>query len=261
MRSRKIITKKFFVVIGLVTILSSTIFVSVKGEAREKAIVRGYVEVNTKLNVRKEPSTSSEILKKLEPGDIVEIIGENDNFYNISVNVDGIEKEAYAAKDYIKIPEKDAELYELEAAAVISNNKSSDDRNYNMALACEKLNGLTLEPEEKFDWYGENGVGNASAENGFKRAPVIIEGVSVMGEGGGVCQVSTAMYNCILDLGIIPTEIYHHSITSSYVEKGKDATVAYNSKNFKFENTLDYTIEFETFTEGGRVIVLAFKKL
>ena len=220
-------------------------------------ISKGYVKVTSTLNARESPDLKSKSLAKLEPGTIVEVEEDINDFYKIKISVDGKTEEAYAYKEYIAIPSE--ENKELISAAVITKKGSSENRNYNMTLACKKLNGLTLKPGEEFNWYGENGVGKANEENGFKQAPIIVNKQTTMGYGGGVCQVSTALYNCIYNLDIKPDELHHHSLESTYVKKGMDATVAYPSKNFRFTNSKDYTIEFEAFTEGSRVIILAYK--
>ena len=104
-------------------------------------------------------------------------------------------------------------------------------------------------------------VGPASEENGYKKANIILNGKYVKGFGGGVCQVSTAVYNCIYKIGIEPTEHHNHSKASSYVEKGMDATVAYPNKNFVFINTCEYPIMFEAYTDEGQVVIVAYKAL
>ena len=228
---------------------------SIKAAERQTQI--GYVDVKSSLRVRKEASLESRVLDKLSKGELVTVRGEEGDFLKISFNKDGKEKTGYVYSQYITIPEKEG--YELISAAVITSKKSSKNRKFNMALACEKLNGLTLEPEEQFDWYGKNGVGQANKANGFKKAKVIMNKKYVEGYGGGVCQVSTTLYNCIYNLGIKPDEIHHHSLPSSYVKKGMDATVAYPSKNFKFTNPFDYKIEFEAFSEGEKVVILCYK--
>ena len=82
-----------------------------------------------------------------------------------------------------------------------------------------------------------------------------------MGYGGGVCQVSTAVYNCIYKIGILPTQHHHHTLESSYVAKGMDATVSFPGKNFVFTNTKDYAITFFAYTDGPQVVVEAYKIL
>lgn len=263
MESRRVVTKKIFLVMMLCVVVSSLFSTNViaKGEeVNQNCFAEGYANVTSSLNVRKKPSTKSKVLDKLYPGDVVKIVGKKNDFYKVKLKIGKKWTVGYVAKKYVKIPKKVKKGYKLISAAVITARSSSQNRNYNMSLACKKLNGLSLKPEEKFEWYGKNGVGPANKENGFKEAPVIINKKVEMGYGGGVCQVSTALYNCIYKLKIKPDELHHHSLKSSYVPEGMDATVSYPSKNFRFTNTKKYTIKFQAFAKGGKVTILAYKK-
>lgn len=252
--------KKLLILVALVSIISNTI-VAVAGNNTKVPEVKAYVKVQTVLNLREGPSTKTKIISKLKPGEIIVVEKTVDGWSKVKLE-DGTD--GYVSSEYIVIPEKEAQ-YELVSAAVITSSSSSKNRNFNMAKACESIDGLTLEPNEEFNWYGDKDtdavVGSASQENGYKKANIIVGGKYVQGYGGGVCQVSTAVYNCIYKLDIEPTELHHHSLKSSYVEEGMDATVAYPYKNFVFSNTKDYTIMFEAYSEEGQVVILAYKVL
>lgn len=258
MVSRKISNKKIFLLgIIITSVIVMILSTNVKGEEIQSKI--GYVNIKSNLRIRQEPSTKSKVIGHLKAGDLVEIQNEEDDFYQIVFEEDGQQRIGFVYKQYVTIAGKEG--YELISAAVIISKNSSENRKFNMSLACEKLNGLVLEPGEQFDWYGENGVGKANKANGFKEATVIQNRQYVKGYGGGVCQVSTALYNCIYHLDIKPDEIHHHSLPSSYVVKGMDATVAYPSKNFKFTNSKEYSLEFEAFADGEKVVILCFKEI
>lgn len=253
--------KKILVlVVAVVFVLSSFCTFEVKA-ANDQAQVLAYVKVASSLNVRNEPSTRNNKISVLKPGDIVSVKEEGKEWTKIELS-DG--KEGYVASQYIVIPDKDINDYELISAAVITS-KSSKNRDFNLSKACQKINGLVFEPGSEFNWYGREGVepvvGKANKANGFKLANIISGGKYVQGYGGGVCQVSTAVYNCINKLDIVPTEHHHHSLKSSYVEEGMDATVSYPNKNFVFENTKDYSIMFEAYSEKGQVVIAAYKVL
>lgn len=226
---------------------------------------KAFVKVQNTLNLREGPSTRCKSLLKLKPGDILNVVEELENGWAKVKTETG--DEGYVSSEYIVIPDIDTAQYELISVAVITATNSSKNRNFNMAKACEEINGMVLDTGDEFNWYGdkERGidavVGPASKENGYKKANIILGGKYVPGYGGGVCQVSTAVYNCIYKIGISPTEHHHHSKASSYVEKGMDATVSYPNKNFAFVNTLDYAIMLDAYSEGGQVIVLAYKVL
>lgn len=225
---------------------------------------RGYVRTKTgeSLNIRERPDASSKVLTQLGQGTIVRVVRKEDDFYRVVFQQEDKWQVGYATEELIEVSCKDILDYELIAVAVITANNSSDDRNYNLSLACAKLDRTVLKPDEKFDWYGDNGVGIADEKHGFKKATVLEHGQPVIGQGGGVCQVSTALYNCLLklDLRIPEGGVYHHSKPSSYVAKGMDATVDYASgKSLIFYNNKDYSIYIEAYSEGGQVVVCLYK--
>lgn len=252
--------KKLAILLVLLMTISSTLVVTA---GNSKNQTKAYVKVTTKLNLREGPSTNCKVLSKLKPGEVIIVENSTDNGWSKVKLEDGTE--GYVSNDYMVIPDIDLEEHELISAAVITSTNSSENRNFNMAKACEAINGMVLKPGDEFNWYGDEDtqavVGSASKANGYKKATVISGGKYVQGYGGGVCQVSTAVYNCIYKLDIKPTEHHHHSLQSSYVEKGMDATVSYPNKNFVFSNTLDYSIMLEAYTDGGQVIILVYKVL
>lgn len=243
-----------------------------------------YVDVETVLNFRTEPSMEGEIIDQLSPYTLVDILSEDVDGWTY-IQYHG--QKGYVATRYLTIArygngylDENEEIekmnYELIAEAEITAPKSSENRNFNMARACEKIDGLELYPGDVFAWYdvdkdydighikSKGKVGPASKENGYKQANIISGGKYVKGYGGGVCQVSTALYNCIYKLDITPIEHHHHTLASSYVEEGMDATVAYsddqtNRKNFVFANMEDYGIRFMAYTSGSTVVVKAYK--
>lgn len=259
MKNRKnILVTVVTTLLTLAVLMQSSLNAFANGEFKANA----YVNVQSTLNLRQKPSTNSKVILKLKPGDLLEA-EELKNGWSKVILEDGTE--GFVKTDYIVKVEQDLNKYELISVAVINNPSSPKNRNFNMAKACEKINGLVLETGDEFNWYGTNGedgvVGCASKENGYKEANIIVGKKYVKGYGGGVCQVSTAVYNCIYKLDIKPTEHHHHSLQSSYVEKGMDATVAWPSKNFVFSNTKDYSIMFEAYTNKGQVVIAAYKVL
>lgn len=261
MKHRKKILLTQIVVLTTMLVLFIAGTTMAASDYREKA----YVNVRTSLNLREQPTTKSNVIGKLTPGELVTLLQgnvETDSWVEVATQ-DG--EKGYVSTKYLKMPRMNQEDYEVVSVAVITAESSSENRNFNMAKACESLNGMIMFSGDKFDWYGEYGVGEASLERGYKKATVISGGKYVTGEGGGVCQVSTALYNCIYKLGIEPDELHHHSKTSSYVAKGMDATVAYSDnkdymKDFVFTNTLDYTLIFEAYADGPQVVVVAYKE-
>jgi len=130
-------------------------------------------------------------------------------------------------------------------------NASNTSRTKNIALSAKAINGTLLMPGDVFSF--NEVVGPRSREQGYQDAPVIFNGELVEGVGGGVCQVSSTIYNAVLlsDLKIV--ERVKHSIPSTYVPKGQDATVSFGVLDFKFQNDFPNPIYIETFTKGNQM--------
>lgn len=112
---------------------------------------------------------------------------------------------------------------------------SSSNRRHNIELATSHINGKILAPGEVFSY--NDTVGPREPRLGFRDAPTYQDGQVVPGPGGGICQVSTTLYNAVLrSPGIKIVERSHHSMPVHYVPAGCDATVAYGSLDFKFRN-------------------------
>ncbi|MDV3426765.1 MAG: VanW family protein [Bacillota bacterium] len=112
---------------------------------------------------------------------------------------------------------------------------SSSGRATNLKVAAASINGTVLMPGETFSF--NNTIGSTTPDKGYKLAPVIINNEHEMGYGGGVCQIATTLYNAILRANLKVTERHHHSLPSSYVKLGMDATVASPYLDFKFTNS------------------------
>lgn len=119
-------------------------------------------------------------------------------------------------------------------------DKEEINRNTNIKLAAEKLDGVMLEPDQVFSF--NQVVGPRSRERGYKKAPEIIEGEFVDGVGGGICQVSSTLYNTVLLAGLEIVSRTNHSQPVRYVPLGRGATIYYDQIDFKFKNTSDYPI-------------------
>ena len=124
---------------------------------------------------------------------------------------------------------------------------SSEARKSNVELATRKISGLKLYPEEEFSFNAQ--VGERTAKNGFKTAYIIQDGEFVEGVGGGVCQVSSTLYNCALLAGLTITCVSPHSLGVSYVAPSFDAMVSSGS-DFRFVNTLSAPITIKMKADG-----------
>ncbi len=124
-------------------------------------------------------------------------------------------------------------------------------RSTNIRLAASRTSDILLMPGETLSY--NKATGNRTVANGYKNAPVIVQGVVQEGVGGGVCQVSTTLYNATLYAGLEYVELRNHSIPSSYVSKGRDATVADGSIDFVFKNNLNHPIYIKNYVSGNTV--------
>jgi len=108
------------------------------------------------------------------------------------------------------------------------------NRNINIALACKALTGTVVRPGATFSF--NNTLGYTSEAKGYKVAGILVNGQPDTGLGGGICQVSSTLYNAVLKAGMKIVERHAHSAEVGYVPKGQDATVNYGSLDFKFQN-------------------------
>jgi vancomycin resistance protein YoaR len=135
---------------------------------------------------------------------------------------------------------------------------SSKARLKNIQLANEALNKAIVQSGDIFSF--NDVVGPRTADRGYQEAPIIIDEEKEMGIGGGVCQVSTTLYNAVLAGGLEIIERHQHSAEVGYIELGRDATVSYGGYDLKFKNTLPYPIKFQAGlgkdTESIKIIVI-----
>ena len=94
----------------------------------------------------------------------------------------------------------------------------------NIAIAAALVDGITLQPYGEFSFNAT--VGRRTEEAGFQQAKIIANGEYVLGVGGGVCQVSTTLYNAALKAGLTVTEFHAHSLQVGYVQPSRDAMVS-----------------------------------
>ena len=123
-------------------------------------------------------------------------------------------------------------------------------RTGNITLAASKISGTTLNPHEEFSFNAT--VGKRTAEHGFFEATVIQNGVFTKGIGGGVCQVSTTLFNAALTAGMQITESKNHSLSISYVPPSLDAMVSEYS-DLKFVNPYDFPVYILSEVEGETI--------
>ncbi len=118
---------------------------------------------------------------------------------------------------------------------------SNYNRSTNIALATNSVNGYVLMPGETFSY--NSTVGQRTAARGYKEAGVYVNGEVTTGIGGGICQVSSTIYNAVLLSNLEVTERLNHTFIPSYVPAGQDATVSWGYPDFKFKNNRNYPIK------------------
>ena len=128
---------------------------------------------------------------------------------------------------------------------------SNKDRTKNLELAASKINGKIISPGEEFSYNAI--VGARTIEAGYKEAKIYSNGKVIDGLGGGICQLSSTLYNSVFSANLDITERHSHQFLTSYVKEGRDATVVYGVKDFKFKNNRSFPIKIETKVNSGVV--------
>lgn len=138
----------------------------------------------------------------------------------------------------------------------LSINEYNQNRIYNMQKTAEAISTI-IKPNEEFNWFKI--VGIANHKNGYKIAKIIESGKMILGYGGGICQVTTTLYQALLKTNLKILEKHSHSKSVEYIQKGKDATVSFPNKNFRFLNNTNNNIMIESTVKDGIVKVNIYK--
>lgn len=134
---------------------------------------------------------------------------------------------------------------------------SMRDRTTNLTIASAALNNVVIKPGQEFSF--NKVVGARTPAKGYKKAIIFSGGGQVMGYGGGVCQVSTTVYQAAKKAGLQITERHSHSQRISYAKLGNDATVSYGSKDFRFKNNQGANIYIKTSISGGALSISFYR--
>ncbi len=147
-----------------------------------------------------------------------------------------------------------AEIREKEIGSYITYFKENNkERSHNIVLAAEAINNNVVFPGERFSF--NNIVGKRTKERGYKRAPVIVKGELAEDIGGGICQVSSTLYNAVELKGVQIIERYSHSRSVPYVPPGRDATVSWYGPDFVFKNNYRQPILIRASADEGKMII------
>lgn len=185
-------------------------------------------------------------------------------------NVNGIDF-AISMEDAKKMLEEDKEEYSIPLKITIADKTVNDlgedafpnvlgtfttrydasnkNRSNNISLASEKIDGTVIMPGETFSY--NQTVGKRTIDAGYKEAGAYAGGKVVQEVGGGICQVSSTLYNAVLYANLEIVDRSNHYFETSYVDPGRDATVSWGSVDFKFKNNRKYPIKIEAISKNG----------
>lgn len=135
-------------------------------------------------------------------------------------------------------------------------DESDRDRSTNLRIACQRINGKVLMPGETFSYNQTLGARTAAA--GFKNGKVYEGGEVVDGIGGGICQISSTLYNAVVMANLQTVERRNHQFVTSYVGPGRDATVVYGAIDYKFKNTRKYPVRLKASAVNGIATVTIY---
>lgn len=185
-------------------------------------------------------------------------------------NVNGVNF-AISVEEATKLLEEDKEEYRIPLKITVANKTISDlgeeafpdvlgtfttrydatnkNRSNNISLATQKINGTVILPGETFSY--NKTVGRRTVAAGFKEAGAYAGGKVIQEVGGGICQVSSTLYNAVVYANLEITERSNHCFESSYVAAGRDATVSWGTLDFKFKNNRQYPVKIEASANSG----------
>lgn len=165
------------------------------------------------------------------------------------------EKEEYSIPLKITPPEITTQKLGAEAFPELLStfttrfDASNSNRATNISIACRTINGTVLMPGETFSF--NSTLGPRTPAKGYKEAGAYLDGQVVESYGGGICQVSSTLYNAVLLSNLEVVTRYNHSSLVSYLDPSRDAAVSYGGKDFVFKNSRTYPIKINASAKNG----------
>lgn len=192
-----------------------------------------------------------------QSGIAVDVAASTDAVYNYLTNEwNGSDTEVDLAIEIVEPRGSEEELSlvkDVLGTATTSFSTSNTSRSANVSNGCQLIDGCTLYPGDEFSAY--EAVSPFTEANGYYMAGSYMNGQVVDSLGGGICQVSTTLYNAVLKAELEVTQRYNHSMIVTYVDPSADAAIAESSgKDFKFVNNTDYPIYIEGYTTSDKNI-------
>lgn len=152
--------------------------------------------------------------------------------------------------------ETSEEGMELIASYQAISQSTNENRVENIRLAAEAIDGIVIEPGETFSF--NDIVGDTEHDERYLMAPIISDDQTIDGRGGGICQVSTALYIAALKADLDVVERHAHTLVSDYSPVGLDATLAYGLLDLKLQNNSTYPMKIEARALGQSVEVAIY---
>ena len=211
-----------------------------------------YITNRNKFSENNNPSYDSAILSANNPTNAENTTtdlnsSENQNTENSNTEEDNTQSTKPEVESEIQISEFTTKIY-----------TKDEERQNNINITCSSLNDTYVEVGETFSFC--NTVGKATTSKGYEKADVFKDGEVIQALGGGNCQVSTTLYNAVLEVdGLNVTERHKHSNSVPYIKNGKDAAVSYGSYDFKFVNNTSNKIKISASCDSDYVYIKIFK--
>ena len=139
------------------------------------------------------------------------------------------------------------------ASLTTDYNEKVKNRTTNLVIATKTINGVTLQPGDTFSF--NETIGKTTWAKGYRPAKIFVRGKEEEGMGGGICQVSSTLYNAADFGGMEIVERHPHSKKVGYVKEGRDAATSYGGVDLKFKNVLDYPVKIVAQAAGGKLTV------
>lgn len=156
--------------------------------------------------------------------------------------------------------EKEEYTFELSSYSTkFSTAPANANRNSNIQLASDSINGYILKPDAVFS-YNQVILSKSNQGQGYKEAGILINGKPATGIGGGICQVSSTLFEAAVYSGVTITERHSHSAKVGYLSPGRDATVSWGGPDLQFKNTLPVAIKIESTVNNGTLTIRFLSK-
>lgn len=205
----------------------------------------GKYTTTSNLNLRAGTSTNSKKILTIPKGQSVSLISKHGEWYKVQYgNTQGFVTSKYLINSGSQ----------QEISSYTTKFKASEtNRVFNIQRASNSINNKVILPGETFSF--NKTTGPRSYKAGYKKASVIVNGQFIQDDGGGVCQVSTTLYNALLNSNMQIVQRHPHSLPVAYVPKGRDAAVAYDYLDLKFKNNRNVPVTIKSNVSGNTLTV------